>query len=281
MTKLTDIFSTRELSLLIWLTFLIIALTFVKEIRKTMVGVISAFFVTKIVSVFAVLTIYLGLILFLLKSFSLWDVTLLKDTIFWFFSFAVVTFFSINKAKDIVFFKTFLVDSFKWTIFIEFLVNFYTFSLTTELILFPIILIVATTQAFSQTDKMNEQVTKLLTNILSIIGTTYFLYALYKTLFDYKNVFTLHNLNSLVLPILLTTLLLPFYYLLAVIMQYEELFIRADFMTNDKKKSKLLKREILLTAKLNLNKIKTIKTNLNKFDFYHSTNIKQYIKTIK
>ncbi|MBS1537682.1 MAG: hypothetical protein JST20_08045 [Bacteroidetes bacterium] len=281
MTKLTDIFSTRELSLLIWLTVLIITLTFGKEIRKSMLGVISAFFATKIVLVFALLTIYVGLIVFLLKSFSLLDVTLFKDTIFWFFSFAIVTFFSINKAKDIGFFKSILVDSFKWTIFLEFLVNFYTFSLTTELILFPFILIVTTTQAFSQTDKKNEQVTKLLTNILSIIVTAYFLYALYKTLFDYKNVFTLHNLNSLVLPLLLTTLLLPFYYLLAVIMQYEELFIRADFMTNDKNKSKLLKREILMTAKFNLNKIKTIKTNLNKFDFYHSTDIKQYIKTIK
>lgn len=156
----------------------------------------------------------------------------------------------------------------------------YTFSLTTELILFPIIIILAMTQAFSQTNKMNEQVTKLLTNILNIIGTTYFLHVIYKTLFDCKNVFTLHNLNSLVLPIFLTTLILPFYYLLAVIIQYEELFICADFITNDKKKSKVLKREIVMNAKLNLNKIKTIKNNINKFDIYHSTDIKHYTKTI-
>lgn len=136
------------------------------------------------------------------------------------------------------------------------------------------------TQAFSQTNKKNEQVTKLLTNIINIIGTTYFLHVIYKTLLDYKNVFTLHNLNSLVLPIFLTALILPFYYLLAVIMQYEELFICAEFMTNDKKKSKVLKREIVMKAKLNLNKIKSIKNNINKFDLYHSTDNKHYIKTI-
>lgn len=275
-----EIFSTRELSLLIWLAVLIIALTFGKESKKSMLGFISAFFATKIVLVFGLFIIYVGLIVFLLKSFSFWDVTLLKDTIFWFFSFAIVTFFSINNAKDIGFFKSILLESFKWTIFIEFLVTFYTFSLTTELILFPIIIILAMTQAFSQTNKMNEQVTKLITNILNIIGKTYFLYALYKTLLDYKNIFTLHNLNSLVLPIFLTALILPFYYLLAVIMQYEELFICADFITNDKKKSKVLKREIVMKAKLNLNKIKTIKNNISKFDIYHSIDIKHYTKTI-
>ncbi len=228
----------------------------------------------------ALLTVYVLVSILLLHYLLLWNISFIKDTLFWFFGFALVTFFNINKAKDVDYFKTIFKESFKWTLLIEFIVSFYTFSLTTELIMFPIIIVVAGTQAFSKADKKNEKVTSLLTNILALIGTTYFLYALFETFNKYNRLLTLNTLNSFLLPLLLTILSLPFFYFVALYMHYEELFIRVDFMTNDNKLKKRMKREIFIAAHVNLNRLTMIKQKLNKFDLYHSTDIKQYLKNI-
>lgn len=63
-------------------------------------------------------------------------------------------------------------------------------------------------------------------------------------------------------------------------MNYEELFIRIDSMTNDKGKRRLIKKEIFLLANLNLNRQTAISKKMNKFDSYHSGNLKSYLRTL-
>lgn len=280
MSNLTDIFSNREIALFFWIIVIIFISTLSKNTRDSMAGVIKILFSKRIISVFSLLTIYVGLIVFSLNSISLWNWSLFKDTVFWHFSFAVVTFFNITKVESFGFFKTILIDCFKWTIFIEFLVNFYTFNLMVEIILFPFVVFISLIYAFSQTDKKNEPASKFFYGILLLIGTTYLAYAIYKTVIDYQSVFNFQSFNSLILPILLTLMVLPFFYFLAVYMQYEVIYIRAQFFTNDEIKQKELKRQIFVSAKLNLNKIRLIGKNINKFDLYHSGDIKKYIKSI-
>ena len=277
MEKLLEIFSTREIAFLVWILIVIAAMTFGAEIRKSMIGVLKSLFATKIFSIILLLLLYVTVVVFILWKNRLWDTFLFKDTIFWFFSFALVTFININKAEDNSFFKSLLKDCFKWTMFIEFLVNFYTFSLTTELIMFPIIVFVGLIQAFSQTDKKYQAVTNLFTKIIILIGTIYFLYALYKTIADYKTLFTTKNLFSLLLPIILTIAIVPFLYGLALFMKYETLLIRIRFMTNDNGKKTELKKAIFSAAKFNLSKLKVIDKGLNKFDLYNSNNIREYV----
>jgi uncharacterized membrane protein len=277
---ITDIFSTRELSLLIWLLIGLTAMMFGKDLRKSLGGIFKLLFGKQIGTILLLLTVYVTATLFLLNKIGTWDFTLLKDTIFWFVSVALVLFFSINKAKDTHFFKDIVKESFKWPIALEFFVNFYTFGLLTELILMPTTLFLAMTLAYSQTDKKYEQVSKLLTNIFAIIGLTFFAYVTYKTFYNYQDFLTLHTLFSFLLPPILTILLIPFLYLLALYMNYEVLFIRVDFMTNDSDKEQSLKRENLLLANLNLNRLTSISKKLNKFDFYHSDNLKTYLRTL-
>jgi hypothetical protein len=280
MQKLLEIFSTRELSLLLWISVILIAILLVKSIRKSIFAIFRLFFSKQILPVVIALTIYTLLSVLFLKQVSLWDKSLIKDTVFWFIGFAMVTFFTINKAKDTSFFKTILKECFKWTIFIEFFVNLYTFSLITEIIMLPIIVLFGVTQAVAQTDKKNEAASKLLTNLLAIIGTVYIGYALYKTITAFKDIWTLQNLQTFLLPLLLTVLLLPYFYLVALYMHYQELFITVDFMTNDNSLKAKLKRIIFLTANVNLNKLTSIKQKLRKADLYNSTDIHDYIRAI-
>lgn len=117
MNDLKEIFSNRELATFVWIAIFIVLFSFKKEIRKSILQVIKSFFVTGILSIILLLAIYtLGSIL-ILKYYRFWDLTLIKDTIFWFVGFAFMTLFKLDKAKEISFFLNVLKDSFKFTIF--------------------------------------------------------------------------------------------------------------------------------------------------------------------
>jgi len=280
MQTILDTFTNRELALIIWLTLALFASTLRKDIRESLGQLLKGLFARKLFTLFALLTLYVFGTILALHFWGLWDISLLKDTLFWFFTVALVLYFNVHKAKDTRYFKNILTESFKWTIVIEFLVNFYTFSLVTELIMLPILILVSATQAVSETAKQHESVNKFLTNILALIGLSFFLFALYKTVETYQEVFTVHNLHELLLPAILTILFLPFIYFVAVYMNYETLFIRINFVTEDAKLKKALKKEILFAANLNLNRLKVLSDNLRKFNLEDIDDLKSYIRSL-
>lgn len=279
MTGLTDIFSTREIALFIWIIVFVLLISLRQSVRKSIGGLFKALFSKHLFRVFLILTTYILLTLYLLNLIGLWDKSLTKDTTFWFFTVAMVTFFKVNEAKDFRFFKEIIIDSIKWIVVIEFLINFYTFGLWTELILVPIIVFISIIQAYSQTDKKYEPVEKLFRTIISIIGLMLLVYIIYETVVEFQKTFTIQNLKSLLHPVIMTFLFLPFAYMLALYMTYEVLFIRVDFLARDKKVARRIKRQIILTANLNIERLNRISKNLNIVDFT-SDDIKGFVRQI-
>lgn len=280
MDKLFDILSTRELALLTWLSFGLIAMMFSKSIRNGLREVVKLLFGKKIGTVLLMLTTYVSILLLLLHKFDLWNLSHLKDTIFWFCATALVLFFNINKAKTKSYFKNIIKENLKWAIAIEFIVNFYTFSFGKEMVLVPTMIFLAILQGVAQADKKFIQVSKFLESVFAFIGVALLAFVLYKTLNNYQEIFSVHQLFVFLLPPLLTVFLIPFLYLLAIFMNYEELFVRLNIMTHDNKKKKLLKREIILSAHFSINRLSAISKNLKKFDWFQADNIKSYVKTL-
>lgn len=281
MEKLLDILSTREIAILFWIFFTLVVMMFSENIRQGLAQSIILLFGKKIGAILVTLTIYVFLLLFLLNKIQLWNVSLIKDTVFWYFTTAIILFFSINKAKDNSYFKKIVAENLKWSLILEFIINFYTFSLTTELIIVPTMTVLLLLQAFADTDSKHLAAKKLLEYITGFVGLVFIIYAICLTLKTYDAVFTIHNLFSFVLPPILTILLIPFLYILAVCMNYETLFMRINFLTRDAEKRKRLKKTILWTAKINLNHITTIGTILNKFDLYNEDNFSLLCESIK
>ena len=279
MTGLTDIFSTREIALFVWIIVFVFLISLRQSVRKSIGGLFKAFFSKHLFRVFIILTTYILLTLYLLNLIGLWDKSLTKDTTFWFFTVAMVTFFKVNEAKDFRFFKEIIIDSIKWIVVIEFLINFYTFGLWTELILVPIIVFISVIQAYSETDKKYEPVEKLFRTIISIIGLMLLVYIIYETVVEFQKAFTIQNLKSLLHPVIMTFLFLPFAYMLALYMTYEVLFIRVDFLARDKKVARRVKRQVILTANLNIERLNRISKNLNIVDFT-SDDIKGFVRQI-
>ncbi len=232
MQNIYTIFSTREIALIIWGIIAFILMMTGPKIRIAFYRVIQVAFFGKLFISFTCMIIYIAIIVYLLYCIDVWNTSLLKDTIIWTFFFASTTFFNLNKVVDTKYFKKLLTDSLKWTLLIEYLINFHTFSLIIELIILPFMLFIVAMQVSSEIDKQYEVVNKLFTGILSMFGISIFLYSLIQTIYKSNELFTFSNFHEFLLPLYMTILLMPFLYLIALFIQYESLFVRVRFMTS-------------------------------------------------
>lgn len=219
--QLFHIFSTREIATFIWICILAIYVLWSKNVRHSVIEVIKSlghkFFIVGLSS----LIIYTLFSIFILEKLYCWDITLIKDTSFWFLFTAVSIFFSAHKAKDVVFFMNILKDNLKIIIVFEFIINLYTFPLLIELLLFPIIVFASILQVTTEKNNDQKKVHSCLGRLLSLIGLSMIGFAIYKTIIDHENFFSIPNLKSFSLPIFLTILSLPYFYVLALYMSYE------------------------------------------------------------
>lgn len=263
--QILNIFSTREISIITWGIILLISSMFIKGMPKIM-GDFLKIIGSKIVIIFTLISaIYTTIIVVLLWKLSIWDITFFKDTCLWFLFSSMAVTFNVHKARDFSFFKKIIKDNIKIILVFEFIVNFYTFSLPIELVLVPTISFIGIVQAFAEVSQKQEpnhqKVASCFGKMMSIFGIGLIIFVIYKTITDYENFFTVYNLKSFLLPINLTLLSLPFYYGLALYMEYESLFTVIRHLKRYKSPSipKELIRASLLYANININKLSRIR----------------------
>lgn len=261
-----EIFSTREVAFMIWSSIFIVgAIIIIKP--KGFFDLLKAFFNYKIQVPLWLMFINITGITICLYHFKIWNLGLLKDTIIWSIASATVLFFNINKAKDFTYFKPIVFENLKVIVILEFMTNFYTFNFVTEMIVIPIITFLGVLQIYAEhsakTNPEHMKVASCLKSTFAIFGILIFLYVSFETYKYYIELLTVQNIKCLLLPFVLTILLIPFLYLLALYMNYEILFTRIPYLIKEEKKQKKLKRNILLYSNINLNKLYKISTNLN------------------
>jgi hypothetical protein len=282
MEKVFDSLSTRELAIAIWIIIALIACFFNKNIRQSIFGIFKALLAWKILVSLFIFFAYTTFCVFILYKISLWDITMLKDTVIWTLGFGFVALVNTNKINDSRYFKNVFFDAIKWTIAIEFIVNFFTFNLTKELILVPIIVLAAMMQAVASFDPKHKQVENLMKNFLLLFSAFIFLFSLYKTIQQHSDLFTFDNFKSFLLPVYLTITFLPFMYFYNLLVKYEELWVRLKFIIRNKKDRKRIKHRILFIANINIDKLASISKNIAKpVNVYHDLSNKMIIQISK
>ena len=119
---------------------MIILFSISKEVLKSSGGIFSAIFDEKIVDVVLLMLIYTELIMLVLTIIEFWNLTLLKETIYWVLLVGFPLLLDIDKInKEENHIKSILKNSIKGIIIIEFITNFYNFSLIVELVLIPVV----------------------------------------------------------------------------------------------------------------------------------------------
>ncbi|WP_283687224.1 hypothetical protein [Dysgonomonas sp. Marseille-Q5470] len=284
MNCLFDIFSTREIALAIWFLIFLLFVSRTKSVRHSIVGVFKALFDRKLILAFSLLLLNIIIIVSILSHLGFWNISLLKDTCLWVFFSGFVLFMNVNKVENLNYFSRIIKDNIKVLVVWEFLFNFYTLSLAGELIFIPVVCVFSIIGAFAEHSSAQEEnyrkVVILCKNILGLIGLGMIVYVIYKTITDYELLFSLSNIKSFLLPILLGILTLPYFYLLALFMRYENLFIRVNSFLRYKgeKQVKDAKKEILISANISLTKLFRIDRNF--MSLKTTDNIRKQVKEI-
>jgi|TARA_R110002051_G_scaffold37329_1_gene80277 hypothetical protein len=258
-----EIFSNREISIIIWLTIFILLVFTQKGVLKSFSHVIKAFFQQKIIDTVLLMVIYIELLILGLTLIGFWEPPLLKDTILWTLFVGFLLLMKTNKINsEKGYLNSIFKDSLKGIIIIEFIANIYSFSILTELIIIPIMTLVGISQVYTQDKPEHKSVEKLFSGITSLFGIVVLIYTVYRIFQGFGEFANLMTLKSFLLPIILTILFLPFLYFVALWSLYEIMIIRLGSRLKNKKHKKYLKRRMFMTFHLNRKKLRKFQSEM-------------------
>lgn len=283
MNKLFDIFTTREIAIAIWFIILVLFALKSKSFRQSLYKLVKILVNKKLIALPIFLLIYFTIIVYFLYQIGFWDKSLLKDTVIWLIFSGFILYFNMkyDSFKDI--FSNIIKTNIKLIIIWEFIVNYFTFSLVGELIFIPVVTLFTIIVVYvesSKTEEKNRDVVNFVNILLGLIGIVLIAYVAYKLITDYKLLFSLKNLKSLLLPIIFGISTLPFSFFLTLFIKYENLFIRLETLERHRgaEQIKEAKKEILISANLSLTKLMRIDRNL--LSLKAANDIRNQIKNI-
>ncbi len=265
-----ELFTTREISIGIWVIIIIILLLLGKNTRKSLKALVGA--ALKLWSPFLFILLYAAIITYVIASNELWSNVYIKDVILWVLFVGVpLCFRAVNKNADENYFKEELVKAFKLTALVEFFVNYYTFSLGVELVILPIVSFIVLLDVLAEKEQYKNA--KIL---IDLVITGIGIVLLYQTISSI--VFNIHNLKimniaiTLLLPCVYTCLFIPVAYLLLIVSKYQLIFIRMQRKEKGLDEIIKLKRriKIILICRLSLRRVEKMRTLANT---YFKTNI--------
>lgn len=285
MVELLRLLSNREMSIIIWALIFILVLVIKSIISQARPWtIINLLFAKIFIPFYIIIGLYFYIIISLLQELSIWECSLYKDFVYWLLTTAMVLFFRANNLETYKDFINIILTAISTTIILEFIINFYNFSLIGELIFIPLVTIIAflTLMTEKKKDEGNiRQVAEFMRNLLSVIGFGVFLFVVFKLIFAYNDLFTLSNLKSFLLPPIFTLLFLPVIYFTVLFMKYEVIFMnlnRYKFLSKTRKRK--IKYSIIRYANINLKNIETSNKIIlyNKRELQNETDIKSYLR---
>jgi len=250
-----NLFSNREIAVGIWFVVLMIYATSMKTMRKSFVDVLKSASTPKILVPLSLSFIPTVLIIALLSNFGLWDLSVLKETIYWVIGTGLVMFGSFNDVKSVkTLYKKTAKDTLVLVVVLEFLVWFYVFPLWVELLLVPLttlIVLMATVAKYQKADGI-ELTRKVLNGLQVFMGLIILLFAVIALANNPKPLFTYQNLELFLLPMILSFIYAPSVYLLALYSKYELVFNRIRYGLEHIKDKRVIKLAAIKRCRLSV-----------------------------
>ena len=269
-------FNNREIALIFYLLIFILWTLTQKKIRESIFEVIKALFTKQIFISILCLFIYITIVVYGLSLVDLWNIGLIKDTIYWTFGVGFILMMNSNKAlKEEHFFKKYVQENIKLFMIVEFILGLYVFGIITEFILMPIVIFLTILLAYTEVYEEYKQVKNFLLRIFGVVGIFYIIYSGFQIYQNFKGLANYDNLRTLFFPAIMTILFLPFAYFYVLYLHYESLFFRVGFFLKDNKSlRRFAKWRILLSVNLSFKKLKHITPGY----LFHGCETKEDIK---
>ena len=226
-----NILTNREWAIVIWTLILVIYPLITPKIRETAKSCISCFFSKPLMKVWCAMIIYTITIVYILFHWHIWDFTQTKSTIIWFFAVGFPYIFKIDAIKDrSTSFKELALENFKLAVIVEFVVGFYPFGILVELVLVPLAILLTVATAASKSNENYRALHKFSNSLTTLLGFVIMFHVIYMMVTNFDNFATKQTLLDFAIPLLLTLLFLPFVFLTAVYVAYEEAFMQINLL---------------------------------------------------
>lgn len=253
------LFNNREIAAAIWLAVLFILGACWKVTRKGAGDVLKAFFTLKIIIPLIISFLPAVLAVILLAHLGWWDLSVLKETIYWSIGTGLVMFASFDKVRRMrTLLKKTAKEALALAIILEFFVGFYVFSLWIELLLLPFttsVILLATVAKYQKVEGA-ELTRKFLNGLTTAIGLVVLFAATVEFAHNPKPLFTYENLKLFLLPIILSFAYMPSVYFIALYSKYELVFNRINYpMSKNVKNKWILKLACIKQCGLNVHSV--------------------------
>ena len=254
-------FNTREEALILWVLLILVILFIKKSFRDHLINFLKQFTNKKIFIPTFLMLGFVAFVFCILKNLGLVESSMIKEVVFWLFGTGLIIFYNTNKA---LYYKSFfykiIIDTFKLNVIIEYFTNFYTFPLIIEIVLLPVMSFLALSHHLSYQYEEYKPVRSFLSLILIIFGGGILFYSAWRFLLNISNFLTRENVAEFLIPIIFTLSIIPIVYLFALIMVYEDFFVRIEHFLKIKahNNSRKIKFRIFFICLLNLRKIQRV-----------------------
>jgi hypothetical protein len=227
----------RELATLFWLAVALCWVLSKPELRFGLRGIFRTLFQHP----FLYLSLtgmagYMALEVWAGARLGLWNRDLLNPTILWaVLSGGVMCFESNKAARDPRFFRTMLAETVAVGVFIEFFMNVFVMSLPAEIVTQFIIAALALMRGVAGNKPEHRQARKVFDVLFALIGFAFVAYTARRTYTDWATVDAREMTLEFILPVWLTIGLLPFTYVISLIITYDSVLRGINWAAKDRR----------------------------------------------
>jgi hypothetical protein len=217
--------TNRELATLFWLAILFAFILWKPDIRKSARAVAAAFLEPKIVLPLALFVAWMVGVVWMAAQLGIWQPSMVKDTLFWVVPGFVLFMGSVKAAEEPRFFRRRLVEAIGLTALLEFYLNIATLDLIWELLLQPLIFILAAMSLVAARDPAAKTVKRLADALLAVIVLGLLAPPTIRLISDAATLEAINTVRDVALPVWLTGGALPAIYVLSLYSSYELAFV--------------------------------------------------------
>ncbi|MDO5641153.1 MAG: hypothetical protein Q4G26_02020 [Paracoccus sp. (in: a-proteobacteria)] len=277
--------SNREIAALVYLSLLLAAVVLWKKGRPLAFNVVRAFLMPKLALLWLLMSLYVAACVWLLSWLNLWDWPNLKSTLLWWLTVGFTSVFEAQQLKDKPHALRKLVrDAFKFSAIVLFIAELVSFPLWVELLMLPSLVFLALLISVGehQTDKPGlPLVLKLLRGLQMLAGFTILSVSYWLVAASITEFWSLNTLREFGLPLLLWLMFIPFIFLLAVYMTYEEAFIHLPTRPKQAPIARYARWRALFAFGWNIDGVKRLARDIRGRDIADKQGVKEAIREIK
>lgn len=267
------LFTNRELAIATWVILFIVLIGILsiynKDLRKSIFDVFKTLLNKPLRLLIITIVIYFLVVTYLFSILSFWKNAYLKDIVLWFILSGI---YFVMKGVDGDnsghYIRNYIKQNIQFSIFINFIVSYFTFSYFVELLLQLFLYILIIFNVFTKRKIEYKKVYDLSNILLVILSLYFYAQAFGSILIQYDELLSFDTFVSFLIPFIYMIVFIPLVFFFEIYAIYESLFLQLSFMTiKDKKLLNRRKLEILKLCKLSIPRIRYFEKNFL-FKFY-------------